>query len=1196
MTPLIHWFMRHDRGVFHLRQRYAGQVLVVYSTNNKQWLNTNDMVIDAKGGLSINGSFVDHLQACSVQILLDGSFGSTYDEPLLLIKTFEKDARIQIKLAAAVATAPKTHTRPPLMLPSSRPPMLALPSLPPAPGDSAHHRQESEHVLEEEDPLAATAAEVLYEVVFLRLLAAFMVWQNLRPLELASKWCLIPKKLNPKADENELLVCRFKVYAPLPHKYRAMGLNVVKDAVRVLSRGATADEWFYAMGSLTTKGIMKIMTELDGKVLYTIDVKNLYQLEIQKTHQLMVNNTSLKVLFLGVLPDLRALNTIRNVQPHPRTLKAVAGSSGAGASTNGTSGLDDDDAAASFLMAGGTKRVPGALRIYVEFAITMDLEDWFVGLNYFAKKELYMLLVFYHQAHALANARSSRLPPQMSILLPQETAYEADAYEDETERKPIPKFRISRRVLVDIIEAQFDKQAVDESLLSARLYCELVIWNIPWFRTAIVANNTLGNPFWKEQFDFENLPLSTQYFQVLVKKALAPLPPPPLAPPHRRGSNFSGRLRADTSLADIEVELVGDKNDEEEEYVYSEDDPVVGTVYITPDLLDGLLQAHETRLNMFDKRLLTVGKLMVRIQIQQDHILLPLRTNFRIFETMLRLLSLQQMVHFVTDDYLQGAGWLALNGEHLEEVLTMFLDIFQLLGREDEWFKCLVDTELVSVVKLLNQKNPTMTNNVFNTFLRGNSVLTKLLEKYNYRLGQEYLEKLLGPFVERVQLENKNCEIDPRALSHIKDDAVRDSMLAENYANLTLYVLELWRLIYTTSNDLPKSIKLQLTQFRLKIDFLVIDTDQYLAKDAKVLLNTLTLFIFLRFFCPVILNPKLFHLTKDHQLGQVQRTLTLVAKVLLTLSNCLRFPPHKEPYLVPLNAFVADHELEVLDYFDKLTGKKNDFNEKVLELLDELARFDLNLVGDSENNADYLTNELLPMTPFLIDKYLRFAQLIRMLTFAEDLDDGTGGKRVSNSSGTTLETTGRRDQLGDLPFELDDLETFLRLMLHLNENLLQYLHTLGNIINIVDLQDQARVIRRKTALLRHELGDRENLHHKFRGKRAPPMSRSSPLTEIDDDMWGNFVDSVWHTAHIDPSLRCVVYCEPGSAGDNLAPVAKEGLAPLKIHFPEALTPATTAILAAPPSNAPLNRRLMTLKGGHQKKELRRSFLSMFKKK
>ena len=61
-------------------------------------------------------------------------------------------------------------------------------------------------------------------------------------------------------------------------------------------------------------------------------------------------------------------------------------------------------------------------------------------------------------------------------------------------------------------------------------------------------------------------------------------------------------------------------------------------------------------------------------------------------------------------------------------------------------------------------------------------------------------------------------------------------------------------------------------------------------------------FLFLRFFCPAILNPYNFGLMDEHPSGVVARNLTLVAKTLQSLANLS--PSEKEPFMEIMNPFI----------------------------------------------------------------------------------------------------------------------------------------------------------------------------------------------------------------------------------------------------------------------------------------------------
>ena len=79
-------------------------------------------------------------------------------------------------------------------------------------------------------------------------------------------------------------------------------------------------------------------------------------------------------------------------------------------------------------------------------------------------------------------------------------------------------------------------------------------------------------------------------------------------------------------------------------------------------------------------------------------------------------------------------------------------------------------------------------------------------------------------------------------------------------------------------------------------------------------------FLFLRFFCPAILNPKLFGMASDHPDGQGNgRTLTLVAKIIQNLANLADFGK-KEPHMIPFNPFIKKNVNLMKAIIDKMSA------------------------------------------------------------------------------------------------------------------------------------------------------------------------------------------------------------------------------------------------------------------------------------
>ena len=915
---------------------------------------------------------------------------------------------------------------------------------------------------------------------FGNLISTLIVWQNLKPQGLAKKWYSENKVTNQKSSSSsspldgdisssphELLVCRFKIYGPLPNKSK--NLNIIPGPVAPIYQPKIDDHlynkwgsenhaqsphadynrnnninegWFYTMGALNSNGILNFITELDGTLLYSIDIKKIFASEIREVHNSIFNSSN--VLFIGQLNELRYNNVIRTTSATSNaaasstsgaslsssssasTLGGVGGGVGGGSIGGGGGGVGGSivgggggggviggfgsasmaaDPLSSIFLTRDGKIIPSNNRIFIEFPLHIDLEDWFVGLNYFAKREY--IGSFNNEARLLTSDKKKG-----GINAGAGTG-------KEEEYMPPPRisdfskanFRVSKKVTIDIIEAKFDHSSLAAATKSGstamgggKIYAEVRMWGYPWSRTAIV-NHTL-NPFWKEEF-LTNLPISTQMIHIIIKKCA-----------YNDGTS------------------------------YSANDKVIGTVYVTPDILtkhiktsSTIMTAHESngiqvnnsiplansslnnglnnglnsaltnngastldivRLTIYDPSNIPIGKLLLQVNLKEFHILSS--PNFKSLEFLLKNGPIDQLVNFFNEN---------VAASEFERISVILLDIFQCLHQEERFFKTLMEMSLSSLGnKLATQSKSTSQNNVFNTLFRGSSIFSKALERYNIRIGQEYLEKVFGDFFAKINKECKNCEVDPRYVK-IQERAARKGLLnkdndltdlddlcgssdddddddgdgngngydsemgrekeerikrmvEDNYQNLYGYAEEIWHKIYITSNDIPEQIKLQLKNFRTKVELVCEPNDKVTS------LNCISAFIFLRFFCPAILNPKLFYLTKNHQTGSTQRTLTLIAKILLNLANRQEFSPHKEPHLVKMNSFLRKHQSEVYDYFDKITGRKNDFNEKILDLSHEVKRFDLGL--------DETSNEL-PTTPYLIDKYLRLTELVHLLNY-----------------------------------------------------------------------------------------------------------------------------------------------------------------------------------------------------------------------
>jgi hypothetical protein len=1063
---------------------------------------------------------------------------------------------------------------------------------------------------------------------FGNLISSLIVWQSLKPQGLLKKWyCENRVEHSNTTQENsdihsphELLVCRFKIYGPIPA--RSKNLNIVPgpkapiyqpkinsgklDFANIVETHNSSnyqmpgsptlpdinnniiEGWFYTMGVLKSNGILNFISELDGTLLYSIDVKSIMSSEIREIHQSIFDSSN--VLFLGQLKELRFNNIIKT-----------------------TSTLSSDQYMTPFLVR-DSKSIPNNQRILIEFPLHIDLEDWFVGLNYFAKRE-------YIGSYS----------PSLKLITSKEE--ETDEIKNPTQKLNPPisafsrdNFRVSKKVSIDIIEAKFDNVPQAQGKSTGKIYAEVRMWGYPWSRTAIV--NHTSNPFWKEEFSTD-LPILTQMVHILIKRC---------------------------SYNDVG---------------YLTDDKLIGTVYVTPDILTKQVHSSSTmmvgsgsgnvikvnginthnnnnssassaggvngtptrissvnndivRLSIYDSSNLPIGKLLLNVKLKEYHILNP--NHFKTLENMLKNAPMKDLIKFCNDN---------VPSSDFEYVSLILLDIFQSLGVEDQWFKSLMEAELVDVDKMTRKNyltnkraseignsgsgavpssaagNSSSSNNVFNTLFRGSSIFSKSLEKYNLRIGQEYLEKVFGDFFAKLSQEGKDCEVDPRYVKLMQkaqrkgkslddsDDSDTDSdvdsdvererideikaAVEANFQNLLAYADEIWNKIYITSNDLPEQIKVQLKNFRTKVE-LACDPE-----DKTTALNCLSAFIFLRFFCPAILNPKLFYLTKNHQTGTSQRTLTLIAKILLNLANRQEFSPHKEPHLVKMNVFLKSRQAQVFEYFDKITARKNDFNEKILDLSQDVKRFDLGLSADS-------TSSELPTTPYLIDKYLRLTEIIHLLDYSKfnrnefvspqhsspmnDVLTSNSSIITSTSNNMAILNNHQRNnshgsnngvillnddrnvyQIGSLEFEKSEFldlagdnetEGFIKTLCRSNENMFSFID--AN-VTLKDLQKQSTELMTRITDLEVFLENCEFPTNYLNGARIT----TNPNTTINSNsssnsintylLWEAYTNDILAKSYLDIARNCLVFIERDNVSSGYKKLVEHNaLNSLKLKF------------------------------------------------
>ncbi|KAA1076890.1 hypothetical protein PGT21_023089 [Puccinia graminis f. sp. tritici] len=197
---------------------------------------------------------------------------------------------------------------------------------------------------------------------------------------------------------------------------------------------------------------------------------------------------------------------------------------------------------------------------------------------------------------------------------------------------------------------------------------------------------------------------------------------------------------------------------------------------------------------------------------------------------------------------------------------------------------------------------------------RANTLLTKMLEAYMRIVGSSFLESSVGAVIRRICMAKAELEIDPSKLKTSLSSHHKEKIVNENAKELKRLSSEIWQSMYINRSKCPN----RLRKIFVKIQELV--GNAYDDQDMR--LTSISAFVFLRFFVPAILNPRLFNLIQFQPDSKSQRTLTLVAKTLQGLGNLTLFGI-KEPWMSVMNEFITTQLDSFRDYISFIASESD---------------------------------------------------------------------------------------------------------------------------------------------------------------------------------------------------------------------------------------------------------------------------------
>ncbi|KAL8939136.1 MAG: hypothetical protein Q9211_002872 [Gyalolechia sp. 1 TL-2023] len=584
--------------------------------------------------------------------------------------------------------------------------------------------------------------------------------------------------------------------------------------------------------------------------------------------------------------------------------------------------------------------------VYLSLESRVLFEVWFVLLRAFTIPELYgpEQIAVDPQLAPVEAARSVSRPPSPST----------DMFRVEKllslriiEGKMFPgRRRHSRRAGA---RSQHQEQG-KKSLICGSYLAEVRLDGMVRGKTSV--KHDTGNPFWREDFEFRDLPpvLSTAIIEIKRRN------------PGQRDWTLVSDGPLDLERAQLDpLAIVGDIEISPLESTY-------GVVEFQFDEHDRVVKTEKwwPVVNDADE---VVGEVLMELRIEELVVLMG-----RDYQPLSELLH-----NFSNSLTVQIAA--AYPPDLVRKLAEILLNIFQVSAQSSDWLLSLVEEEIDNVHKETPHSKyrygrRIASNDSFgsgieremvlrdlgksavveaNQLFRGNTLLTKALDSHMKRLGHDYLEETLGEKIRDIDESNPDCEVDPHRVQDPDD-------LQRNWGTLSTLIDSVWSSISDSALRCPAELRLIFRHVAACAE------DRYGDFLRTVTYSSVSGFLFLRFFCPALLNPHLFGLLKDHPRPQAQRTLTLISKTLNTLANLGTFGS-KEPWMEPMNGFLNAHRQGFKTFVDTICSISPDHANSPIP---PSYATPITILGRLPGTS----REGFPSLPYLIDQAKECAALV----------------------------------------------------------------------------------------------------------------------------------------------------------------------------------------------------------------------------
>ncbi|KAI0669886.1 Rho GTPase activation protein [Trametes maxima] len=240
-----------------------------------------------------------------------------------------------------------------------------------------------------------------------------------------------------------------------------------------------------------------------------------------------------------------------------------------------------------------------------------------------------------------------------------------------------------------------------------------------------------------------------------------------------------------------------------------------------------------------------------------------------------------------------------------------------------------------------------------------NTVFTKTVELYMSWYGMAFLEASVGATIRRLCSEKVAIEVDPVRIGK------GPKTIEKNVELLVTWCREFWDHIYAARTQCPPELRRLFEHIRKLVE------NRYRIRDdqnRELPWQSVSAFCFLRFIVPAILHPHLFGLLPGLPDVPIQRSLTLIAKVVQSLAN-LNPTVQKEEYMRGVKDFLSDSLHAMIDYIVVVStpevGSKAPSTPHTSDHHERLRI--MNALRQRGATTPVLYREAIPLLPHLLD-------------------------------------------------------------------------------------------------------------------------------------------------------------------------------------------------------------------------------------